>query len=59
MEMQLHCSFVLSLPYQVYYDSAKKFSFNNVNLCGSNVVKMFELNFCYGERKLFTYLHRR
>ena len=52
--MKLHCSFVLSLPSQlisrVYLDSVREFSFNNVNLCESNVVQILELIICDSER---------
>ena len=53
MEMELHCSFVLSLPLHLlssYQDSGKEFSFGNVNLYKSNVVQIFELIFCDSER---------
>ena len=36
MDMQLRCSFVLSLPDREFY-------FDNVNLCKSTVVQIFEL----------------
>ena len=37
----------------------REFSFSNVNLCESNILQIFELNFCNSERTLFTYLHRK
>ena len=37
---------------------SREFSFNNVNLYGSNVLKVFELIFWDGEKSLLTYLLR-
>ena len=44
VEMQLHSYFVLSLLSHLLSSIlSREFSFNNVNLCGSNVVQIFEL----------------
>ena len=45
--------------YQVYYDWGREFSFNNVNLCKSNVVQIFQFSFCDCKRYLLTYLLRK
>ena len=37
-------------PYQVYLDSGREFSFNNINLCEINAVQIYELIFCDSER---------
>ena len=36
----------------------REFLFNNVNLCESNVVQIFELIFCNREKELLIYLFR-
>ena len=50
MGMQLHCYFMLSLHRTLYYVEnvtfGRKFSFDNINLCESNVVQIYELIFC-------------
>ena len=56
MEMQSHYSFVLSLPLRIILSilrSSREFSFafiDNVNLCESNAMQIFELIFCNSER---------
>ena len=41
----LFCVIPAIAPYRVYYDSRREFSFNNVNLCESNVVQNVEVIF--------------
>ena len=46
----------------VYYDSGIEILFiftDNVNLCKSNVMQIFQLIFCDSERKLLAYLLRK
>ena len=55
MEMQLHCTFVLSLPFHLI-SSILRFGYriliNNVNPSESNDVQVFELSFWFSERLL-------
>ena len=53
MEIQLHCSLVSCVPSHLISSIlrlGREFSFNDVNLCESNVVQTFELIFCDSER---------
>ena len=40
----------IALYFQVYSDSGREFSFNNINLCESNVAQIIELIFCDSDR---------
>ena len=62
MEIRLYCSFMLPRyrsSYQVHYDPEIEFSFNNIYVCESNAVQIFELIFCDSGGELLTYLFRK